>query len=1286
MYSGVASNWAKVILIFIPVILSIYLYSNVLQTFAVGSSPVGEFNVTPGTVSFNWTGGVINITLTPNVSTNVSVTGLVVNVSNSSTFISTNYSQHSRFVQGEYPNITSSTNYNTCGGSSGTPIRFLVQNQSGIFTAATLSMINGSINFTVFTLYPYLFCPPGRYYGNILVHNATNTSEAANITAIINIPISPDNTFVEVNLSAQFKGIMATNSDYHSYYFWTNQTTNITSFTINLTGISDDMDIFLFNDVSTFVDKSINTSTNPEIIPPVTLPATGAVWELRVYGNVSSSYNGFIFFSTLNVTNSTMTNTTLASLSFGQADPNQTVPREFNIRNEKGIIRNVNETSEIYYIQRFTGNTNSMFRPLVTNFTQRVNVRLQWAVGAGPNITDWDLFVRDNNGNIIGESTNKWFNANFTNSTKEEFVVFSGPFNTSNEGYWNITVLNQTNTSTVLNNYNVTIIGWVNQSQWFISNFTQGFTFNSSNLVNSSHVTTVNITVPARNLVNGTYEGFIEYRNGSGWVTRLPLSFSVKAGNLVINNSIKNATVRITDNIGFNRTNMSSPINLSVRIGFNNTGGYPIYYVNTSSENSVKLSTDSSKFINFTVTTWPANPIENGTIGAIGVFFNLTSNTTQNTAGIYTGWILFNTTNTTLNSSSYPYDTFNLSLEVNLTDRLIVNVVSVNPTVVPNSSLKTNITALVEVRLINGSVISYDPIFGLANITNMSIYHENNTNYRIGLSNISYNVSGVTTCPTSSPCGFNGTLGENTVGGRYIVAVDVRWFNGERNLTGTGANNSNTSLVVVGGTGLNLTAVTSKSISQNEGTSVVSYFNVSVINFGPTTTSGTLSMSTTSIATIVTDSVASGCGSSSSGATFNAAIDGNATELCWYRWKITSVANVSSTTSATLSITASETTFANITDISLTINNVDSSSGTDGGTDTGGTTSCTKDADCTATQYCSANVCKALSCAAGQKILDHTCVSSLTKISITGYESSIYTIFGGWNTTKVVVNNTGDTNITAKLEVNIDSEISYALSATSCTLGTKSSCSINVTLNTTNSTKVKEYTGKFKAFVSTNSSIFDEKSFTLKVLPTEEKKVEINISYLQYLGVIKDIKTEFNAIKISGVVSAGNLSVVELLLNDTDSITKRIEEALASGDYITASTLLTELNATIDRTKERLEALKAEKAAGEQRYFGDIWFWIVVGVIAGIVIILLVYMLLPAPGYHPKYGYTPQKKGLAGKVKNMFSRGPKPEKLQQVQVKLPEPQQPPQEARPAYAGDYQKVAPAGYQYDKEKKK
>ena len=189
------------------------------------SSIHGEFNVTQNETFLNWTDNYKNnIIIGINASLGYNID---VKVNNDTTDITGNYSQKSFY----YP----STKYvNVC---------FFEDRNVPISVNNTTGIGNIEYNKAPGTSFNFIFihtanCPPGKYYGTVMIRNNTNAAENLNVTVTIDVPITVDN---ELNLTTgvgSFKGrINANSSTYHSFYFNTsdNKTVeNSTSITLRL--------------------------------------------------------------------------------------------------------------------------------------------------------------------------------------------------------------------------------------------------------------------------------------------------------------------------------------------------------------------------------------------------------------------------------------------------------------------------------------------------------------------------------------------------------------------------------------------------------------------------------------------------------------------------------------------------------------------------------------------------------------------------------------------------------------------------------------------------------------------------------------------------------------------------------------------------------------------------------------------------------------------------------------------------------------------------------------------
>jgi hypothetical protein len=388
-------------------------YLAFLFTGSAVNSISGNFTVTPDTVYLNWTGTSINL-----ISNNQSVVMAVVNTTTSIApqyfitgfYVATSDALYPGFLTEEYANCFTSI---TGGG-----MKFIVQNaSSGIYTNMTDEL--NATNSTIYNLTAYPYCPPGYYNGTFNVtRNAT--SDWANLTTHIVIPISADNTFNETTSKAGFKGMFPyVDNAYHSYYFSTNQVANITGVTLNLTwtDYSKDIDVFLFNSTGSLLGKGIERSGS-EAIAYVALPAASDMWQIKIFGNISSqaNYTGWLYFTTLNATNASNPNQKITSLDFGSLDPNATSSQiNYTLNNtDTRAWDGVMESKELYHVDIWPSQTQSGYYALfVPHFAEKVKVKIEWT---GPD--RWKLVVNDSSRNLIGNSSNKYYNDNMSNVVK----------------------------------------------------------------------------------------------------------------------------------------------------------------------------------------------------------------------------------------------------------------------------------------------------------------------------------------------------------------------------------------------------------------------------------------------------------------------------------------------------------------------------------------------------------------------------------------------------------------------------------------------------------------------------------------------------------------------------------------------------------------------------------------------------------------------------------------------------------------------------------------------------
>ncbi|MEM5871332.1 MAG: hypothetical protein QW051_00500, partial [Candidatus Aenigmatarchaeota archaeon] len=794
-------------------LISIFIIDILFYQSLALTSVGGNFTVTPDSVFVNWTGSSFSFI---NITSNVDSVYFLI--ANSTASITPQYFETGVYETSEYQNLNSQACI-----SNGKIL--IVQNETGSYTNETF-LLNAT-NSTIYNLSVYQFCPPGYYYG-LLNITQNNTNDWLNLSVKVNIPINPENTFSEPNKTAYLKGIVKTGSEIHKYYFNTSLAENLTYLTIRLSGYTNDIDLYLITSDNSLISKSSEIINETEEIN-VELPSSSDIWQIWIWGNVSQNqnYRADLYFSTLNITNSSNPDQKITSLNFGLLTPENYESEEVNITLTNVDIKTwegVKEKKEIYRIERFVNqNAANNYLFYVPHYATKVKAKIEWEGG-----TRWFISLYDSNSNLIGNSSQKYIIGNKSGFAQEEVIVYSGAINENNDGFWKLSVGNLSQIDSN-DRYNVTIYIWQNASEFIISDYpSSGFNFNSSGYENSTKNISLKLSLPLPKIVNGTYEGYIDYYVPSKWNLRIPLTFEVKAGNLLFNETPKAYEVEIKDNIGFNRLNQNV---LKISIPFANKGDQPIYFINQTSSNV--LSLDPTHNMTFVV-EWPTNPIDAEATGELKINISINSSL-ANLPGIYKGWIFFNTTNSTnASSSSYPFQTYNITLRVNLTNSLMVNVTGINPLFIANLSQPNNVTINVTVSLLNGTILS--SISDL--LTSNEFYDlklkESNTSYVIDLQNISSSIQGVHICPGyNNYCSFNASIPSGRIGGMYYLIVNAR-FNTSY-LGGSGVNLTGSAqsvmLIHLNETGIELKEYEDNEYSIQEGSSVV--YKIYVKNYGP---------------------------------------------------------------------------------------------------------------------------------------------------------------------------------------------------------------------------------------------------------------------------------------------------------------------------------------------------------------------------------------------------------------------------------------------------------------------
>jgi hypothetical protein len=338
---------------------------------------------------------------------------------------------------------------------------------------------------------------------------------------------------------------------------------------------------------------------------------------------------------------------------------------------------------------------------------------------------------------------------------------------------------------------------------------------------------------------------------------------------------------------------------------------------------------------------------------------------------------------------------------------------------------------------------------------------------------------------------------------------------------------------------------------------------------------------------------------------------------------------------------------------------VDNSGTTTTGGTTTTTTQCSSDSDCSTGYRCSGG----------------TCVKKTYSISITSYTSSLEVDWGSYVTTKVTVKNEGSYSFTAKMSVTLDG-LDASILPTSMTLDPGNAIMFTINLSTSGATTVGTKTGTLKAYVNEDTGVYQTKSFTVNVIPTEEKKKDIGDRYYNYSTLMNKLKERFDRLKTIGFVNESNITEIEGLINITYLNLNQVKSAIDREDYATADSILATLNASINSIDSKIDAIEAGQRETMGGEWSGVWFWVVVGVVIVIVAVFMVYLLMPSmKGYHPSRGYKPViRESVFDRIKKVFRRrkpGLGPIRTEEI-------------APPAYEEGYRKIR-SKYRYGGEGK-
>ena len=305
-------------------------------------------------------------------------------------------------------------------------------------------------------------------------------------------------------------------------------------------------------------------------------------------------------------------------------------------------------------------------------------------------------------------------------------------------------------------------------------------------------------------------------------------------------------------------------------------------------------------------------------------------------------------------------------------------------------------------------------------------------------------------------------------------------------------------------------------------------------------------------------------------------------------------------------------------------------SGDDGGGDSdtvppvslgGEGASCDSSKDCKSGYWCNNGKCERLK----------------QDIDILNFPQKVEMLMGDSSTFEVEIKNTGVTVSLTKLTVTVDG-IDVSIVPASRALLQSETFKYMVTVTAGDSVDVGKYSGSLTASIATDTNIKQTKSFEVHVLPTEEKKAEINELYANYSGIFTDVKADFEHFKSLGFVEESELTTVQTVFDALERTMGDAEEALGTDDYVTAYISLKQFNNFYNQFNAEMEKLEYVQTENMSQQWSGVWVWVIVGILALSAGGLFTYKFILTEGYNPKMGYKP-KRNLLTQIKANLNLG-----------------------------------------------
>jgi hypothetical protein len=280
---------------------------------------------------------------------------------------------------------------------------------------------------------------------------------------------------------------------------------------------------------------------------------------------------------------------------------------------------------------------------------------------------------------------------------------------------------------------------------------------------------------------------------------------------------------------------------------------------------------------------------------------------------------------------------------------------------------------------------------------------------------------------------------------------------------------------------------------------------------------------------------------------------------------------------------------------------------------------CDSGKDCKSGYWCNNGMCRKLKQA----------------VDIINFPERVEILAGQTGTFEVEVKNTGLTVTLMKLAVAADG-IDVSIVPASKALVQAESFKFMVTLNA-GSVDMGKYPGTITASVVTDAEVKSTKNFEVAILPTQEKKGEIDKLYANYSATFDDVSAEFGRFKALGFVTEENLSDVQGIFDAMKKSMDDAKDAFGKGDYLTGYISLKQFGKFYDQFNEKFDALQTFQTENMGTQWSSVWIWVIVSVFALGAGGFVTYKFILVEGYHPKLGFRP-KRGLINQIKDSLIR------------------------------------------------